>query len=289
MKKILTTLLGIYLNLLAWIRPEAAGRRGFLLFCRPFRTSITEKQKDFFNTAERSTLDHNNTVVQVYRWGTGERKVVFFHGWQSHTYRWKAYIEALPKDRYTVYALDAPGHGLSGGNFLSVPVYAELIQKFLDNIGGAHTVVGHSLGSFSLLYAFYRNTLLPVRNVVLMAPPGEASDFMDFYRDTLRLSPRAMKYIVSHFENTYDVPPSYFSTREFATAVPVKGLIIHDEGDAEAPYHYAVKINEAWQRSTLLSTQGLGHNLKSPAVVEAMFNFIEQSHRPELTVSEHNA
>ncbi|HEY5747587.1 MAG TPA: alpha/beta hydrolase [Chryseolinea sp.] len=289
MKKIIPLILGAALNLLAWIHPKAAGRRGFLLFCRPFRTPVTDKQKDFFDTGDQFTIANEGVNVQVYRWGNGEKKVVFFHGWQSHSYRWKAYIEALPKDAYTLYALDAPGHGLSDGNFLSVPVYATLIQKFILEIGGAQTVVGHSLGSFSLLYTFFRNPSLPVDNVILMAPPGEASDFMTFYKDTLRLSNRAMKHIYHYFEQTYQVPPAYFSTKKFAASLPLKGLIIHDEGDAEAPYHYAVTINEAWKKSTLLSTQGFGHNLKSPAVVDAVFKFIEQSNHASLTVSGHNA
>ena len=288
MKKIIPRILGAALNLLAWIHPKAAGRRGFLLFCRPFRTAITDKQKSFFDTGDQFTISSEGREVRVYRWGNGEKKVVFFHGWQSHSYRWKVYIDALPKDAYTVYALDAPGHGLSDGNFLSVPVYATLIQKFILDIGGAQTVVGHSLGGFSLSYAFFRNPSLPVDNVVLMAPPGEASDFLTLYQDTLRLSKRAMKHIYHYFEDTYKVPPSYFSTKKFAASLPLKGLIIHDEGDAEAPYHYAVEINKAWKKSTLLTTQGIGHNLKSPTVVEAVFKFIEQSNQSSITVSEHN-
>ncbi|SHH16149.1 Serine aminopeptidase, S33 [Chryseolinea serpens] len=288
MKKIIPKILGVALNLLAWIHPKAAGRRGFLLFCRPFRTPVTDKQKDFFDTADQSTITSEGVNVQVYRWGKGEKKVVFFHGWQSHSYRWKAYIDALPKDAYTIYALDAPGHGRSGGNFLSVPVYGTLIQKFIQDIGGAQTVVGHSLGSFSLIYTFFRNPSLPVDNVILMAPPGEASDFMTFYKDTLRLSNRAMKHIYQYFEQTYKVPPAYFSTKKFAASLSQKGLIIHDEGDDEAPYHYAVKINEVWKKSTLISTQGFGHNLKSPTVVEAVFKFIHESNHASLTVSEHN-
>jgi hypothetical protein len=289
MKKILPRILGAALNLLAWIHPKAAARRGFLLFCTPFRTPVTAKQKDFFDTGDQFTITSEGVNVQVYRWGNGEKKVIFFHGWQSHSYRWKAYIDALPKDVYTLYALDAPGHGLSDGNFLSIPVYATLMQRFILELGGAQTVVGHSLGSFSLMYAFFRNPSLPVEQMILMAPPGEASDFMTFYKNTLRLSDRAMKHIYRYFEQTYKVQPTYFSTKKFATSLPMKGLIIHDEDDAEAPHHYAVKINEAWKKSTLISTQGFGHNLKSTTVVEAVFKFIEQANHASVAVAEHKA
>jgi hypothetical protein len=198
------------------------------------------------------------------------------HGWQSHTYRWKAYIEALSKDDYTVYAIDAPGHGASGGNFLSVPVYSSLIQQLIFELGEIHTVVGHSLGSFSLLYTFFRHPLLPVRKMILMAPPGEASDFMKFYQQTLGLSERTMQLIVSEFIGRYGVGPDYFSTGKFAASVNVAGLIIHDVGDSEAPYGYAETIHQAWKRSKLIATKGFGHNLKSASVVREVVNFIEE-------------
>ncbi len=202
MKKIIPQILGAGLNLLAWIHPKAAGRRGFLLFCRPFQNAGHGQTKGLLR--HRRSIYHyqrrrQRASVPV---GEGRKESGFLHGWQSHSYRWKAYIDALPKDAYTIYALDAPGHGLSGGNFLSVPVYGTLIQKFIQDIGGAQTVVGHSLGSFSLIYTFFRNPSLPVDNVILMAPPGEASDFMTFYKDTLRLSNRAMKHIYQYFEQT---------------------------------------------------------------------------------------
>jgi pimeloyl-ACP methyl ester carboxylesterase len=278
MKKLIVRLLGLYINTVAIISPKKAGRIGFVLFCRPFKAPLSQKQKEYLNTADRFTVQLDEVSVQGYRWGTGARKILFLHGWQSHTYRWKAYIDALPKDEYTVYALDAPGHGQSGGNFLSVPVYSELIQQFLLELGEVHTVVGHSLGGFSLLYTFYRYPLLSVNKVILMAPPGEATDFIDFYQTTLSLSARAMRYINRHFTEQYQVGPEYFSTAKFASSVNVNGLIIHDEGDAEAPYHYAKTIHGNWKRSKMITTNGFGHNLKSPSVVKEVVNFIQETH-----------
>jgi hypothetical protein len=283
MKKLIARLLGMYINALAIISPKRAGRIGFLLFCRPFRSPLSQKQREFLNSAEKFTIQSDDVLVQGYRWGSGPKKVLFLHGWQSHTYRWKAYIDALSRDEYTVYALDAPGHGLSGGNFLSVPVYSELIQQFLLELGEVHTIVGHSVGGFSLLYTFYRYPLLSVNRIILMAPPGEATDFINFYRATLSLSAWAMRYITNHFKDTYQVGPDYFSTGKFAASVNVNGLIIHDIGDLEAPYHYAKVIHQNWKRSRLITTEGFGHNLKSPSVVKEVVKFIEEA--PALTGS----
>jgi esterase/lipase len=274
MKTLIARTLGLYLNILALLAPRTAGRLGFIIFCRPIRIPFSQKQKEFFNTADKFSIQHEGENVVGYRWGNGPKKILFLHGWQSHTYRWKAYIEALSKNEYTVYAIDAPGHGGSGGNFLSVPVYSVLIQQLIHDLGEIHSVVGHSLGSFSLLYTFFRYPLLPVRKIILMAPPGEATDFMAFYQHTLKLSDRTMRLIVKEFTNRYEVGPDYFSTAKFASTVSVAGLIIHDVGDDEAPFKYAEAIHQAWKRSKLIATKGFGHNLKSASVVKEVVNFI---------------
>lgn len=269
-------MLGVYLEALALISPAHAARKGFLLFCRPFRMPLTRKQLLFFNSAEKYQFGHEGHTVQVYRWGRGEKKVLLLHGWQSHTYHWKLYIEAMRTEGYTIYSIDAPGHGLSSGNFLTVPLYSGLIEAFLRQHPGIHTVAGHSLGGFSLLYTLYRVPALSVNRVVLLAPPGEASDFISVFQKTLGLSKRTVDLVVNHFSQRFGVRLEFFSARRFAAGLKVKGLIIHDEEDSEAPYRYSVPLNEVWGESKLITTKGFGHNLKSPSVVKEVVSFIEE-------------
>jgi len=273
MKNLITRTLGLYLDTLSLISPAAAARKGFLLFCRPFRVPATPKHLAFLRSADQFKLDHEGYSVQGYRWGTGPKKVLFLHGWQSHTYRWKPYIEAIAKDEYTILSLDAPGHGLSSGNFLTVPLYSSLIEKFIKE-EGVHSVVGHSLGGFSLLYTLYREPQLPLERAILLAPPGEASDFILAFKQALGVTDRTVKLIVNHFAQRYQVSPDFFSAKKFAGGVNVKGLIIHDEEDTEAPYHYSIPLQQAWQDSRLITTKGYGHNLKSTSVVKEVIDFI---------------
>lgn len=266
--------MGLYLDMLAFLSPSRAGALGFRLFCRPFRPPLRSNQLAFLETAERSTLTIEGTSVQLYKWGSGEKKVLFLHGWQSHTYRWRSYIEALPPEEYTLYSLDAPGHGLSSGNFLSVPLYSDLIHKAVQELGAFHAVVGHSLGAFSLLYTFYRFPLLPVARVILLAPPGEATDFVNVFKQTLGISRRTLAHIEQQFVDRYQTGPDFFSSARFSGSLNVPGLIIHDEEDREAPYHYSLRMNRIWKKSRLVTTNGLGHNLRSSAVVREVTAFI---------------
>jgi pimeloyl-ACP methyl ester carboxylesterase len=276
MKKIITKVLGAYLNTLAQVAPKKAARDGFYLFCRPFRPKLTDYHKRFLQTADQFSFEHDGINIQAYRFGNGPRKVLFLHGWQSHTFRWKAYIDALDKDEYTVYAFDAPGHGLSAGSYLNVPFYGNIITQLIETIGNVHAVVGHSLGSFSTLYMLHQKPNANVGRVILMAPPGEANDFIEFYQNMLGLNQSTMNLIHEYFTNEFSKPITWFSTTRFAESINIPGLIIHDKEDREAPYHYAERIKRVWPNAKLITTEGLGHNLKSPDVVKMVTGFLEQ-------------
>lgn len=274
MIKTVTSLAGVYLNTLAHILPKTAAEQGFKLFCRPFRAPLKDYHKKFLNTADQFSFEHDGVVIQGYRWGSGEKKILFVHGWQSHSFRWKVYVDSLSKNDYTLYAIDAPGHGLSGGSFLTVPYYSAVIQQLIGSLGTIHTLVGHSLGCFAALHAFYEQPNLPVDKLVLMAPPGEASDFMLFYKNTLKLSDKVIDLIKIHFEKVIKKPITFFVTPVFAKNVSIPGIIIHDKTDVETPYKYAELISMQWPQSKLITTEGLGHNLKSAEVVKEIINYI---------------
>jgi pimeloyl-ACP methyl ester carboxylesterase len=275
MKKLLIRSIGQYLNLLALVTPATAADRAFALFCRPFRSKINPKQLAFFNSAETVTVDADGYPVRVHTWGNGSKNVLFLHGWQSHSYRWKAYIDSLPKDEYTITAIDAPGHGLSEGNFLTVPVYSNVIQEMIHRLGNVDAIVSHSLGSFTLLYTIHKFPLLPVGKLIVMGTPGEAEDFVHVFRTTLGVSDRVIRLIENKFVELYDVKPEYFSLSRFAPALTQHGLIIHDKEDSEAPFTHATTLHKVWKKSQFIATEKLGHNLKSPDIVRLVTSYIQ--------------
>lgn len=273
MKRIVPRLIGMYLNMLAWLAPEAAGRKGFYLFCTPLPAPVKDYHREFLDTAEKSSFEHEGITIQTYRWGQGAKKILFLHGWQSHSFRWKNYIQSFSKEEYTLCALDAPAHGLSGGKYINLPLYSRVIDHFILNNQPLHAVISHSFGSFALLYAIWQSPTLPVERGVIMGTPGEAEDFMMFYQQVRGLSSRTMKTVRDYFEKKLGRAPSFFSASQFATAVLVPGLIIHDEKDEDASYQYAVEIHKAWRNSKLITTYGLGHNLKSIDVIRQVVEF----------------
>jgi pimeloyl-ACP methyl ester carboxylesterase len=276
MKTLLARTIGLWINLLAWVAPRKAAKFGFEFFCRPFRLKLTGKHLEFLHSGERFTFIHAGETIQAYKWGSGPRNVLLLHGWQSHTFRWKSYVDALDKEKYTVYSLDAPGHGLSSGSFMTMPLYSEVVEKFIGQIGSIDTVLSHSIGSFTAIYTFYRLPAIAPSRLVVLAPPGEAQDFMTFYIGTLKLSDRAAMLIQGYFEEYVKQTPAYFSASRFATTLSSRGLLIHDEDDQDASVEHSRRINSVWNNSQLIITKGYGHNLRSEKVVDYVMDFVRQ-------------
>ena len=286
MKKITFYLAGLWLNVLAYLAPRRAGKKAFYLFCFPTRIPLKDYQLEFLGNAKFEMLKTSRDTIQTYRWGHGPKKILFLHGWRSHTFRWKKYIESLSQQEYTIYALDAPGHGLSTGNYLNVLYYGEVIEQFVNRLNGVDTIVSHSMGGFSSLFALHQTKTLPVGNLILMGTPGHAKEFVNYYRILLGLSDRTTRLMTEYFITKIGFEPSYFSTPDFAKSISIPGLIIHDEEDLEAPIHNAKEIHEAWSVSSMIVTKGLGHNLRSKEVINYVQKFLERAQEPEKRVYE---
>ncbi len=275
MKKVVTKLIGHYLNLLHQISPETSGSHGFRVFCFPFRPKLKGHQRAFLEAARHDRISVAGNDIQLYKWGVGKRKVLLMHGWQSHSFRWKAYVEAFPLDQFTIYAFDAPGHGLSSGSFLTVPLYSTVVERLSQQLGEIDTIVAHSLGGFTALYTLARHPRLPVQKLALLASPGEATEFIRFYQSTLGLSHNTVESVRKHFEKVIGQTFEDFSAPAFAATIRQAGLLIHDAKDRETPHTHSISIHQAWERSELVITHGLGHNLKSPEIVEKVLAFVE--------------
>jgi esterase/lipase len=275
MNKILVRSIGLYFNTLALVAPKYAAKKGFELFCWPRRIKMKPHQLEFLNQAdEQFKIDYAGKKVQAYRWGNGSKKVLLLHGWQSHSYWWRYVINRLSKEEFTIFSLDAPGHGLSEGDFLNLPHYSGLIEQFITEQKSLHAILTHSFGGFASVYTLHRLPHLSVTKMVVMAAPGEVEFFFLYYQRLLRLSKRTIRLINDYFEKYIGHPPSYFKMKEFSKSLSLQGLIIHDTEDKEAPYQTAIDMNEVWKNTTLITTTGLGHNLKSKELVEQVAMFV---------------
>lgn len=274
-KKIMQKSMGFYFNLLSFVNPKKLKKDGFELFCNPFARKVKPHQLEFLQKGMSDILNLEGYKIQTYKWGSGNKKILLVHGWQSHSFRWKNYIEHLVKNDFTVYALDAPAHGLSSGKSIHVVLYAKVINAFLEIHSEITSIVSHSIGGFATTYFLDQYKEHTIEKVVIMGAPGEASDFFDFYKETLGLTTKSLNLIIDEFYTQLGKLPSYFSSAKLAESILVPALIVHDKNDMATNYQYSIRLNKHWKNSELILTEGLGHDLKSKELVKQVTEFVK--------------
>lgn len=269
--------LGFILNIWAKLNPKQAGALGLDLFCIPLAKKLKSHQKKYLMDNAYRSIMYRGKRIQTYRWGKGKHTILLLHGWGSHSYRWKKYIELLIENDYSVYAFDAPAHGNSEGRMLSLPIYKDIIQMMVAELGTVDAFIGHSFGGYALIYWLNQHSQQEDTKAVIMASPGEVSDFISLYKAKLALSSHASKCIDQAFYQRLNKWPEDFSTTLLAASFKYPCFIIHDEKDTDTHFQYSVKLHSIWKNSELLLTKGLGHSLKSPLVTTSILQFLKKS------------
>lgn len=265
---------GGYINIMNRIWPAVGKRHGYYLFSYPFKAKLTDKQQAFLSTAKRTNIQVDGHDIPLYQWGNGPKTCLFVHGWQSNTYRWKTYIDTLDKSQWTIYAIDAPGHGNAASKYGNVSLFGRAIEAVDAHLPSIDAMIGHSVGAFSILFFGHIHPDRQPSKMVILGSPGRAMDFVDMYANIVGLSDHARANIIDYFTQRTGYDPHYFHIDNFIKNISSQGLIIHDEEDKEAPPHYAKRIHAGWKTSELWMTKGWGHKLRNRAVIDRVINFL---------------
>jgi len=275
MKSIITRALGAYINGLSLIAPQLSAKHAFYIFCYPFAAKLQSHHKAFLSSGTESIIAFEGKNIASYSWGHGSETILCVHGWQSNSFRWKKFIESFDHARYTVLAIDAPGHGASSGRILNVPMYARLIAQIMEETE-IDFILGHSMGCFSALHAMHDETAKRPKAAVLLAAAASAEEFVGFFKEIVGLSNRAERELRIFFKSYVGHEVSYFETNRYAPSMEFPALIIHDRGDLEIPVKYAQRLHEAWPQSELVLTDGLGHRMRDISVVDQTIHFCDR-------------
>ena len=180
----------------------------------------------------------------------------------------------MDKNEFSIYAFDAPGHGNAEGKFGNVLLYAKTLKTVFNQIDRVETIIGHSIGSFASLYFFNKYPVYQPLKFVSLASPGNAHDFIDVYARTVQLSERSIQNLYTYFNQYAGLSADHFHIKYFIENMDAKGLIIHDKEDRDADVKYAIQMHQLWKDSELIITQGMGHRLIDPEILDRVTEYI---------------
>lgn len=276
MGNVIKFVLGSYLNLVNALFSKMGGKHAFYIFCIPFKGKLRKEHLEFLQTGEDKKFKIQGREIHTYTWGKGPEKILFVHGWQSHSYRWKDYIDLFDKNKYTLVCFDGPGHGQSSGLICNVPLMERTIHALDEEMGPFDTIISHSIGSFSTAYHLSKNQH-QVKKYISLAPPGAANDFVKVFKEELKLSNKVIDNVSAHFKVYDGNPVSYYALENFAKGIEVRSLLIHDENDEDTSVENSKRFHDVLAQSELHITKGLGHKLRNVDLIHKMIAFCEDT------------
>ena len=276
MKQLITKSIGFFLNAAAVIAPGWAANFAFNLLCKVRRAGISEKGKAFFEKATQHTLLLEKNTAVLHKWGSGPKNILFLHGWESNSQRWLPYYNMLEKEKYTIYALDAPGHGMSGGDKLNVEVFRQAIEAALARIGPIDTIIGHSLSNTAVGYCYIMNPNVDVKKFIVMGAASGMDAVFTYFKEILGLSIRSVANLSKKVNTIFKIPHQEVKLMSFLDKVTQPVLVIHDKNDAVTPFKPIENVLKKHPKINTYITCGLKHDLKAEEVYAKVIAFIDR-------------
>jgi alpha-beta hydrolase superfamily lysophospholipase len=278
MKKIkyflLTKSIGCYINLLSFIRPQKATALAYTLFSNPRIGRLSKESLPMvLQDATTETLLFEEHEFQAYSWNGNDNKILLVHGWESNTSRWEKFLPYLKRSGSTIFAIDAPAHGLSGGKEFSVPCYADFIQvavqKFQPN-----ALIGHSIGGAACVYFQYKYQNPKLEKMVLLGAPSDLEILIHNYAWLLSLNAKMVRLLEAYYVKNFNFTLKEFSGKQFAQKLQLQGIIVHDRDDTIVAFTEGEKIASSWQHARFIATQGLGHSMHDDTLYQEIIHFL---------------
>ena len=276
------------INKLYRYSPAITNRITMGSFCFAIRKKLKQQDWTFYSKGVKQKYNLGVKQFNVYTYGAGP-KVLMVHGWASNGARWAPYVEKLISQGYSAVVIDAPGHGTSPGNYLSVPDYIKCVRQVLESSNDWYSIISHSMGSLVGSIALAESSRsIRSEKIVIMSSFADCDGLLSYYGKCIGFDEPVMSSMKSWIQAWTGKPLSYFSYQKHLKALDYDFLNVCDIDDfVVAPYEYK-KIEKIIPRISNLLAHGLGHNLRSEEIVNNVLAFINNNNkgREELVASE---
>lgn len=262
-------------QILEKISPNLALKFGLLFFYKPTKFVRPKREEEIYDKANKEYITVNGKKIRVYKWqGGGNKKILLVHGWSGRGTQMNKIIEAMLTKNNAVYSFDALAHGESEGRQTHMYEFVDCIIEMDKAFGGFDMIIGHSMGGIATLNAVYKGVQVP--KVSIIGTPNLLENVISDFCMNLNFGDKMISVIKEHLENRYGGSIYSISAEVIGNKIDIPILIIHDENDIDVLYTEAETMHNKIQKSTLLTTQKLGHRkiLADNSVITKIIEFL---------------
>lgn len=265
-------------KILTALSPWLASRFAAKLFLSPFRYKLPGREKEMDEKSIQETIDVPtlNRKIVVYKYGSGQKKVLLVHGWSGSGTQLCAIAKELVQKGFSVISFDAPAHGKAPGKMSMMPFFIDSIHHLEKKYGPFQVAIGHSLGGMSLLKAIKDG--FRVHRLVLIGTANSVTHITREFAKNMMLSEEVAILMKAYLDKKFGEDMDRYSGAFSAQSVKVPTLVVHDKNDIDVHISSALEIVKQLDQGTLFVTEGLGHRkiLGNPDVINKISTFITE-------------
>ncbi len=266
---------------LGLLSKKGAANLAFKIFCTPFNKTIY-KPTPFVKKANELTLNLDGLVLKGYQWNKGAgRRILIVHGFGSASVNFVHVVRALISMNCEVIAFDAPGHGRSKGNTITVIQYRDMIRMILEKFGPVDGILGHSLGCMAAAFAVAEWPENQKINLVFIAAASDLSELTSIFFGQMKINDKQVRdYFIGKIEHLTGKPIEWFTIQRCLPFIKGQVLWIHDLNDKVTPVKDAMEAKELGMPNLNVTfTSGLGHRdiYRDEQVVAQAVDFLARS------------
>lgn len=247
------------MNGLDQLMPQVTSRLMLAKFVAPRRKKNGRYTSRLPAGATRLAVQHNNQTLTGWCWDGDGPAILVVHGWESHTGRMSPLIKALLAHGCRIFALDAPGHGMSPQANTHLQDVGEAIRAMIEQHGSFHGIVAHSFGAAATAVMLSRHPELMPDKLVFLSPMRDLAQHLDIFAAVAQLTParkeRLQELVRQRLGLSFEDCSTVAAVRTFSRP----GLVIHDQNDRLIPHAVGEEIARNWAGTRFVSTSRLGH------------------------------
>lgn len=245
------------------------------LFTTPIKYKAPKREFNMENNSQQEMLlvPKINKKINLYHYGTGNKKILLVHGWSGRGTQMFKIADAFLEKNYGIISFDAPAHGKSESKTSLMPEFIESILEIDSKFGPFEMAIGHSLGGISILNATKKG--FETQKIVTIGSADKTADIVKDFIAQLQLKASLESKLIAYFENKLNEKMASYDSHHVIKDLKTPLLIIHDNDDVEVQRFCADNIHKHAFNSELFITNELGHRkiVGSDVVVDKIIEF----------------
>lgn len=265
------------------LSPQLGNQWGINLFFTPFRFKRPDYEQVLLKEAVIEkvplALSISKPYYVKYTWGKGPT-ILLVHGWAGRGSQMASFAKPFVEQGFQVVAFDAFGHGDSPGKQTNLLEFCAIVKDIEKQCNGFHAIIAHSFGGVASGFAIYEG--IRTHKFVTIGSPASMDYILKGFQKQANALPKTVASIVAYLEKKFERDIEDFSLKNLVAQANKPGLIVHDKQDKEVQYQQAEELAQYWKSSSLLLTEGLGHQriLRDSRVIEKVVHFLVQDEEP---------